>query len=222
MDHSQIIWLASYPRSGNTLLRTILWNCFGLRSGSIYPGDLGDEELLKAYVGHIDQDPNGRIHFPAGNIRLIKTHEIPSGDDPAIYTVRDGRAAYASLSEFYKNNLSLEAAISGHSRFGTWSNHLTAWKPWSRPNTLLLMYEEMISDLPRVLDKIESFIGRKAIASKIPDREFLTSLDERMVRKKSDWREIFSAGAMELFNQTNMEMMCRMGYYEKKNLDAQS
>ncbi len=222
MDHSQIIWIASWPRSGNTLLRTILWNCFRLRSGSIYPRDLGDDAALKEYVGHIDQDPNGRTKFPAGNIPLVKTHELPSDDNPAIYVVRDGRAACASLSEFYKSNLSLEAAISGHSRFGAWSSHLAAWKPWSRPHTLLLMYEEMISDLPRVLDKLESFTGRKAIASGIPDRELLTSLDERMVRKKNDWRETFSAGAMELFNQGNMEMMCRMGYYEKKNLDAKS
>ncbi len=86
---------------------------------------------------------------------------------------------------------------------------------------MLLMYEEMISDLPRVLDTLESFTGRKAIASGIPDRELLTSLDERMIRKKSDWRETFSVGAMELFNQGNMEMMRRMGYYEKKDLDAQ-
>ncbi len=80
----------------------------------------------------------------------------------------------------------------------------------------------MISDLPRVLDKLESFTERKTIASRIPDRELMASLDERMIRKKSDWRKAYSVEAIELFNQTDMEMMCRMGYYEKKNLDAQS
>ena len=35
-----MIWIASYPRSGNTFLRTILWHCFGLKSASIYPQDL--------------------------------------------------------------------------------------------------------------------------------------------------------------------------------------
>jgi len=31
-----MIWLASYPRSGNTLLRVILKHCFGLSSQSVY------------------------------------------------------------------------------------------------------------------------------------------------------------------------------------------
>jgi len=33
------VWLASYPRSGNTYLRAILWTCFGLRSASVYADD---------------------------------------------------------------------------------------------------------------------------------------------------------------------------------------
>ena len=33
------IWLASYPRSGNTLLRTILNHCFNLKSASFYFSD---------------------------------------------------------------------------------------------------------------------------------------------------------------------------------------
>ncbi len=32
-----IVWLASYPRSGNTLLRTVLSECFGLRSTADEP-----------------------------------------------------------------------------------------------------------------------------------------------------------------------------------------
>jgi hypothetical protein len=34
-----VTWLASYPRSGNTLLRTILKQCFGLSSQSVYPDE---------------------------------------------------------------------------------------------------------------------------------------------------------------------------------------
>src|SRR5258708_3341660 len=33
---SPVTWLASYPRSGNTLLRIILKRCFGLTSQSLY------------------------------------------------------------------------------------------------------------------------------------------------------------------------------------------
>jgi hypothetical protein len=31
-----LVYLASYPRSGNTLLRMILWQCFGLKTVSQY------------------------------------------------------------------------------------------------------------------------------------------------------------------------------------------
>jgi hypothetical protein len=31
-----IIWLASYPRSGNTLLRLLCWKVFGIDSSTIY------------------------------------------------------------------------------------------------------------------------------------------------------------------------------------------
>ena len=45
-----VVWLASYPRSGNTFLRTILWHCFGLRSASVYPKDLGGNRALEAVI----------------------------------------------------------------------------------------------------------------------------------------------------------------------------
>ena len=32
--------LSSYPRSGNTLLRTVLYQCFNLKSRSVYGNDL--------------------------------------------------------------------------------------------------------------------------------------------------------------------------------------
>ena len=54
MNDNAFIWLASYPRSGNTFLRTILWHCFGLRSASVYPQDLGGNRALEGYVGHIE------------------------------------------------------------------------------------------------------------------------------------------------------------------------
>ena len=76
LNKLNIIWLASYPRSGNTLLRTVLWHCFGLRSASLYPEDLGGNKELKRYIGHIDQSelefvgPDLKIRSP-GNSTLL-------------------------------------------------------------------------------------------------------------------------------------------------------
>ncbi len=212
MNKPNIIWIASYPRSGNTLLRTVLWHCFGMRSGSVYPNDLGHRKDLENYVGHIEQGPDRSIAFPLGALPLVKTHEPPIDENPAIYVVRDGRAASASLCEFYRGKLTMEAVIAGQHRFGTWSAHLEAWQPWDRLNTLLLKYEEIAGDLPSVLEKIGAFLECGVMRNQIPDRETLATADGRWVKSKSDWSSKISEEQLELFNRINKEMLHRMGY----------
>ena len=55
-----VTWLASYPRSGNTLLRTILKHCFGLSSQSVYPDEEFSEPGVAEAVGHeaVGADPH--------------------------------------------------------------------------------------------------------------------------------------------------------------------
>jgi hypothetical protein len=213
MKTPKIIWLASYPRSGNTFLRTVLWQCFGLRSASIYPYDLGNKKELENYVGHIEHGPNKQIQFPKDNLPLIKTHEHPRDDFPAIYILRDGRKASISLWHFYQKKYSLNIIIEGQHRFGTWANHLQAWKPWERPNTLLLKYEELNTDLPQVLEKISNFLKYKILTNKIPERETIASADGKWVKSVTDYQSEIPENLLERFNQINGEMMQKMGYF---------
>lgn len=213
MNKPQRIWLASYPRSGNTLLRTVLWHCFGLRSASIYPNDLGGRKELEAYVGHIEHGPDRRIRFPLGALPLIKTHEPPSDGMPAIYVVRDGRAASVSLWEFYRGRVPLETIIRGEHRFGTWAGHLQAWRPWERQDTLFIKYEDLARDLPPVLEKISAFVNCDILTDRIPDRTELAGADGRWVRNKSDWRAKITAEQLALCNEVNGKMLDWMGYY---------
>lgn len=212
MNNPGIIWLASYPRSGNTLLRTVLWHCFGLRSASVYPNDLGGRQALANYVGHIDQGPNQPIRFQLGGLPLLKTHEPPPDDHPAIYVVRDARAASASLWQFYEKKIPMQAIIAGQHRFGTWSNHVLAWQPWARPNTLLIKYEDMVSDLPVVLIKISTFLDRQTLASQIPDRNTVADIDGQWVRTKSDWRSQITDVQLAQCNEVNQAMLQKLGY----------
>lgn len=207
------VWLASYPRSGNSLLRTVLWQCFGLRSASVYPNDLGGNTELERYVGHIEHGPDRRIHFPENSLPLVKTHEHPTDKNPSIYIVRDGRAASVSLWQFYHEKLPLEAVIAGQHRFGTWSNHVAAWRPWERPNTLLVKYEEIISNLPRILEEISAFLECDILANRIANRDTVAGVDGRWVRSKSDWKLKISDVLLERFNEINGEMMQEMGYF---------
>jgi hypothetical protein len=211
-EYKNLIWLASYPRSGNTLLRTILWNCFGFRSGTVYLNEFKGKERLAEYVGHIEPIVKGAIQFPQNNPPLVKTHACYRNDEnPAIYVVRDGRAVSVSLSKFY-SDLSFESIIEGRHMFGTWTAHLKSWKPWQRPDTLLLRYEDMVEDLPSTLDKISKFLNRDIIKDRIPDRNTIAEADGRIVRKKSDWRSEFPEEMMKRFLQINGAMLERMGY----------
>lgn len=212
MKNPDIIWLASYPRSGNTLLRTVLWHCFGLRSASVYPNDLGGKQALANYVGHIDQEPNQPIQFQLGGLPLLKTHELPTDLNPAIYVVRDARATIVSLWQFYGKKIPLQAIIVGQHRFGTWSQHVAGWRPWERSNTLLIKYEDMVNDLPLVLVKISAFLNRTILMSKIPDRSTLAGIDGQWVRTQSDWRSQISDAQLAQCNRINQAMLQKMGY----------
>jgi hypothetical protein len=214
MKNHDMVWLASYPRSGNTFLRTILWQCFALHSGSMYPNDLEGNKVLESYVGHIEQGPGKEIRFPAGAIPLIKTHEQPRDSRRAIYVIRDGRAATASLWNFYKKSISLEAIIEGRTPFGTWSAHVSAWNPLERPDTLLLRYEDMKADLPHVLNRISEFIHCDIVKTSIPDRNAIAGQDGQWVRRESDWRSVLSGASLDRFMQINQEIMSRFGYLD--------
>jgi hypothetical protein len=163
-----IIWLASYPRSGNTLLRMILKRCFGLDSYSIY----GDEEFadpaVQRIVGEkpVGPDPQAFLQQMLQERRLVcvKTHQLPTADSHrAIYVVRDGRAAVVShyhyLRDLWDTRLTLEDVIKGLDH-GSWSQHVNAWLFSGRSNVLTLRYEDIIRGDKAAQVAIAAFIGR--------------------------------------------------------------
>ncbi len=208
-----LIWVASYPRSGNTLLRTVLWHCLGLRSASVYPNDLGGNKDLQDYVGHIERNAqNAPTILAQMDVPLLKTHEYSTDNNPAIYIIRNGIDATESLWQFYHGQLSLEGIISGKYRFGTWSAHLEAWQAGVRANSLLTRYEDMMENLPAVVTELGRFLGRDIKGTKIPDRENIASVDGRWVRSKRRQETVVTGSALELFNRINKEKMREMGY----------
>lgn len=144
----------------------------------------------------------------------MKTHQYPGDKNPAIYVIRDGRAASVSLWKFYDRNLPLEAIIEGQHRFGTWSNHVQSWNPWERPDTLLLRYEDMRANLRSALKSISEFLKRDILRESIIDRDTVASDDGRWVRRESDWRLDLSGELLERFNQINKDMLRKAGYLD--------
>ena len=163
-----ITWLASYPRSGNTLLRIILNEVFGLGTYSRYDDliDIGSSRELSDAVGHRPLGGKWTERYAqmaaADEQLFVKTHDLEPGNHPCIYIVRNGMAATSShrkyLSDFRAKQYPLEAIILGMaSRFSSWGSHLDYWNPLRREKTLLLKYEELLYASEQAIQKIEIF-----------------------------------------------------------------
>jgi hypothetical protein len=146
-----VTWLASYPRSGNTLLRQILKHCFGLLSQSLYQDEDFANPGVRDAVGHEDVGHNARqfvaLARRAGRSLYVKTHELPPADHhPAIYVVRDGRSAVVSHTHYLRDvlgrDISLADVIAGKAGL-SWSHHVRAWAMPARANTLVVRYEDL-------------------------------------------------------------------------------
>lgn len=145
------VWLASFPRSGNTFIRNIFFHVYGIDS-------LEDEKHLST----------------RGNIEFIKTHKLPfelsnynRKTDKVIYLVRDGRDSVCSLAYKRKNiidvNSDLEVnfmqAIRAHqgSFFGGWGTNILFWL---KEDPILIRFEDLVENPRRIFEeKLEKQIG---------------------------------------------------------------
>ena len=206
------LFVSSYPRSGNTLLRTVLFQCFNLKSGSVHVNDLGGNIKLENYVGHIEHNEDSSITFPQGQLPIIKTHGENIPNSPTIYVLRDGRAVTVSLWEYYGRDTPISDIIEGNHSFGKWSDHINSWDPLSRPNTLLLKYEDISTNLDSVLLKLSDFLNRDVLNHTLPSRETIADIDGRWVRKKTNWESELSGENLDRFNELNNSILKQFGY----------
>ena len=151
MSMPGVVYLASWPRSGNTLLRAILWQCFGLEScsenseASMYERNASWHRLTGAIPFPRRMKELQQIIDEQG-VALFKTHETSEtlGNTPedrtidddtrVIYLIRDGREACVSYWHYYREiledqSMTLERIIRGDCLFGSWSEHVQAWIP---------------------------------------------------------------------------------------------
>lgn len=226
--HAPVTWLASYPRSGNTLLRTILKRCFGQASQSIYDdADLSDPEL-SSLVGHeaVGNDAQAFIARAkqAGRNLYVKTHEMPPADKhPSIYVVRDGRSAVVSHAHYVREilgrDITLADVIEGKAG-QSWSRHVRAWTP--RPHTLLVRYEDLASGNAATLKNISDFIGKPQLQAFDISFEALHAISPAFFRSGSDSANILEMDgqAQRLFERLHGESLRALGYGRGRGHEA--
>ena len=230
-----LVWLSSWPRSGNTLLRMVLWRCFGQRTYSIYddPEDIGADESLSNLVGHRPH-AESPVEFAARaksseDLFLVKTHAPrPTSREKAIYVVRDGRAAMVSLrnfdSRYGRRPLSLHEIALGDAWVGSWAANVEAWGLTGSDDILVVHFEALTCGESTTLSRIGEFL-------QLEQREpFDINFDD----SRSISPKFFGVGENEpgiqevgetcpnLFNAINGSAMVRMGYLDTVPIDGPS
>ena len=220
-----IVWLASYPRSGNTFLRIILNKMFGVQTYSLYNDmlDIGSDSSTKEVVGHelLPDDFDIEEARAAKKTYFIKTHDVPLNEmDKVIYIVRDGRESTLSYFNYKKTYFgSTENILSmlyGDTPYGIWSDHLKAWRPNSRQNTLLIRYEDLISDPSDDINKISVFLDIEPVNGDLPTFDKLQKINPNFFRsgKKNTWKNILTQNEHNAFWLKNYSQMIEFGYTE--------
>jgi len=176
-----MIWIASFPRSGNTFVRNILYEVYGLSSSEFHRE--ADYHLDKEYFKH----PFVKTHLHPGKLEP---------DDPnikSVYLVRDGRDAMVSIahqrsdivapgSDFIEN---LKAAIFAEKDtfFGGWSKNVNSWLEKA---DLILRYEDLLADPINQIERLRAIIDLpEPDPSKIPSFEQLKSGNAAYGARKS-------------------------------------
>lgn len=203
------MWLASYPRSGNTFLRVLLNAGFGTKVCSKYDEDYDAfSEAFGVALGRASPD----------RFRIVKTHDIEDDAEPTIYIVRDGRAAVVSYFHFcrrFEFERSLESIIEGQTPFGSWSSHFRGWDPAKRGNTLLLRFEEVVAHPERTIEQLAQFLGTSPTGSFTGDFTDLRATSPDFFRSGSNARNFAELTTEQLkqFDRLHGDLMHELGYY---------
>ncbi len=168
--------IATYPKAGTTWMQQIV---HGLRTG----GDMDFEEI-SAVVPWIELAHDMGIDLEAPQKaapRAFKTHwngtRMPR-DGRYVVVIRDPRDTMVSFHRFMEGWFLEPGAVSADDFAayliardhpgGSYWQHLKSW--WERRrdgNVLMLAYEDLLADLPRVVHRVARFIGCDADADAI-------------------------------------------------------
>lgn len=228
------VFVASYPRSGNTWLRFMLFE--------ILLGQSPSFNHVDKVVPDIGKQDKASPVLPHGG-RLIKTHEPYRPEyAKAIYLVRDARDV--ALSEFaYQKALGLakddfDQFLTRFLRgtvnpFGSWAAHVDSWmkaKDEGRAEILLLRFDELRREPEISLGKMMEFLAmpvgadliRRAVSNnsveKMRDQEkknpVKASAKGRFIRSGAveGWREKFTEPQARLVQQRAGSVLSRLGY----------
>ena len=156
------VFFASYPRSGSTWLRFVLYESISGQSSGF--GNVNES------IPDVKDHKTGLSLMPNGG-RLIKTHEVYHPEyRKAVYLVRDPRdvalSEYAYQTALGLVNQPLDTYLpvflsKGVNPFASWSAHVNSWlsAPLSPENLLVVKFEDLRRDTVAGVSEIVRFFG---------------------------------------------------------------
>jgi hypothetical protein len=193
-----IVWVCSYPRSGNTFLRIVLKRLYQVNTSVVYDVDGVAERLGREMVGYTDRAGTIEAMRASQEVYFVKTHRQRDDDvdeaDRAICLVRDGRDAVVSwarmLGEVDTSRFEAEmrALINRQDSVGTgsWGRNVLSWLRPPAPYRVMLRYEELVA---RPRDSVERLLAmlvpqlRPLLEAQIPSFNQLRRADDRFFRR---------------------------------------
>lgn len=172
--------LASYPRSGNTYLRYLLFHCLGMKSGWVY----GAERPAPHRTEEDLYDPESE---------LLKTHNLDhSPFDQVIHLVR---SPFDALEAYYYYSTEICETPRDWGEFIAsesiaWSEHTEYWLDITGKPKLLLTYGDLRAYPAEQMRRVSEFLGtphpdEEKIARGVEECRFyrMHKIDEKFFRR---------------------------------------
>jgi len=152
-----IVWLASFPRSGNTFLRILLHRLYGITTSVVYDVDGVARRVGEALVGYEDRPGNYEAMRHSEALHFIKTHRqrdnLVDQVDRAICLVRDGRDALVSWARqrseadgsHYRTILETLIETSSPKGTGSWGHNVLSWFQSPPTHAVQVRYEALVT-----------------------------------------------------------------------------
>jgi hypothetical protein len=222
-----IIWLASYPRSGNTFFRVLLKHVYDIAVYEPYPfNPVHDAAPFKDIVGDAQLPFSLAEMGERDDLYIVKTHDMPTDDHPAIYLVRDGRDALVSHARFVldydrppdnpETYYGTVRRLIEASPFGGWGANVEAWTT-RRESTVVVRFEELIAAPLHELRRAISAIGCELPEIRSTDPPAFAELHRKIPQffragRVGAWREELPGNLHALFWHRHGDAMHKMGY----------
>ena len=278
-----IIWISSYPKSGNTWLRSLISNYYFSKDGNFNFNlikqieSFPSSKFFKNYKDKFEKPEDTSKYWimeqekinSLNKVFFFKTHNAlckVNGNKftnkkntlAAIYVIRDPRNIITSISNHYQINKKdalnfmkdknrglfekKDNRYTGFQALLSWDLHVKSWTENTLYPTLIIKYEDLISDSISSFEKILKFINKvtnskeeldkqkikKCISncdfSNLKKMEKENGFDESMIDKKTGKKIVFfnlgkKNNYKEILEQNMINEINSIFEYELKKFD---